>query len=93
MSLEAPELLENHTHSSTSLSFSKDADEPDMPEVWDEGVFEREIINLAILPRFIPLHAKAPILAALPPLNTIQKGTIGGTKLALTQMYRRIERR
>jgi hypothetical protein len=67
-----------------------------LPGGWDEGVFDSELLKSSIVPRNITAahtgRLITPPKAAGKP-NPVQEGTYHGTKLALTQMMARIERR
>lgn len=63
---------------------------------WDEGVFSSELFNRSIVPRNINPADNSNLIT--PPTDAgkpapIRTGTYRGTKLALTQMSKRIERR
>jgi hypothetical protein len=63
---------------------------------WDEGVFDAELLNQSIFPRDI--SATETGRAITPPKDAgkpapLSEGTYRGTKLALTQISKRIEKR
>jgi hypothetical protein len=79
--------------SSSPLSTVKDTP---LPGGWDEGVFDSELLKSSIVPRNITAAHTGQLItppkAAGKP-TPVQEGTYHGTKMALTQMMARIERR
>ena len=55
---------------------------------WDAGVFGQELVNVGVAP--VAPTKQDPRLRVND--GQIQEGTYGGTQLALTEMYDRIER-
>jgi hypothetical protein len=63
---------------------------------WDEGVFTAELLNRSIVPRNISAAATGKTITPPPKAGKpapLRSGTYRGTKLALTQMMKRIETR
>ena len=60
---------------------------------WDKGVFSLELLDLAITPSSAVITDGGVSNEHKTPIAQIRKGTYGGTQLALTEIYSRIENR
>lgn len=66
---------------------------------WNNGVFSTELQNLSLFPRVIPSKDNVvdgnpeSLMPLADPLPPITEGTFRGTKLALTELFDRIENR
>ncbi len=62
-------------------------------KAWDKAVFSSELVNLNIVPPLNPVKVGQKTADESNVGNgNIQEGTYSGTKLALTELYDRIER-
>lgn len=62
-------------------------------KAWDRGVFAHELVSLRLVQVIDGVASEKPTEIVEEPKGQIEEGTWGGTQLALTDMYSRIERR
>lgn len=60
---------------------------------WDKGVFSLELLNLAITPPTVAIADGGVSDEINVPEGQIKEGTYGGTQLAITEIFSRIETR
>ena len=82
--------------STSTASALKVVAETPLKTGWDEGVFGSELLKQSIVPRNISAADTGNVIT--PPENAgkpapLSAGTYRGTKLALTQITKRIEKR
>ncbi len=76
----------------TTLAMSSEAPIPRL-RTWDHGLFDRELVHLKKMPRDVGAGRAGYPVTMLPPMPNLESGTVEGTKLALTEMYQKIESR
>ncbi len=60
---------------------------------WDNGLFAQELVSLQLVQVIDGVASPKTTIIVEEPKGQIEEGTWGGTQLALTDMYSRIEQR